>query len=401
MILADLVGAALWCGQVIFLVIILYGHLALWIGLFNRTHAMNIPCRWIRPTELFYVASAVGLLVFLTLRLTSDWTFSIKAWQVLQHSRWLFSYGIVCLVIAAWTTAKWLQRNLHQYQLTHVLSNNTEHFDIAKKLHQLPARGWSTRLFAYLPMNQMFDLCVNVKTLHVPRLPRELDGLTITHLSDLHFTGKITRPFFDLVFEQARSLNGDLIAITGDILESEPCYEWLAPTLGKLRAPLGIFFVLGNHDKRLKDVGQLRRSLTDLGLVDLGTSIARVRTRGRNLLFAGNEMPWFPSPVEVPSQGSDEDVRILLSHSPDQIEWAKQKGFDLMLAGHNHGGHIRLPGIGPIVCPSRYGVKYASGVFWESPTLLHVSRGISGLDPLRFNCPPELTKLVLRSEIRP
>jgi hypothetical protein len=70
-----------------------------------------------------------------------------------------------------------------------------------------------------------------------------------------------------------------------------------------------------------------------------------------------------------------------------------------MLSGHNHGGQVRLPGFGPVYSPSAFGCHYASGVFWESPTLLYVSRGISGKHPLRWNCLPELTRLVLRPAI--
>ncbi len=68
-----------------------------------------------------------------------------------------------------------------------------------------------------------------------------------------------------------------------------------------------------------------------------------------------------------------------------------------MLAGHTHGGQIRFPRIGPILAPSRYGVRFASGVFHLPPMVMHVSRGLSGLQPLRFNCPPELARLVLRA----
>jgi predicted MPP superfamily phosphohydrolase len=67
-----------------------------------------------------------------------------------------------------------------------------------------------------------------------------------------------------------------------------------------------------------------------------------------------------------------------------------------MLAGHNHGGQVRLPLVGPVFSPSLFGCRYASGVFWEPPTLLYVSRGISGQHPWRWRCPPELTKLILR-----
>ena len=68
-----------------------------------------------------------------------------------------------------------------------------------------------------------------------------------------------------------------------------------------------------------------------------------------------------------------------------------------MLAGHTHGGQVRLPWIGAIVAPSRHGVRYASGTFFEPPTVMHVSRGLSAEKPLRWNCAPELTKLTLRS----
>ena len=89
--------------------------------------------------------------------------------------------------------------------------------------------------------------------------------------------------------------------------------------------------------------------------------------------------------------------RLLLSHTPDQIQRARADQIDLMLAGHNHGGQVRFPLFGPVYSPSVYGCRYASGVFWEAPTLLHVSRGLGGRHPLRINCRPEVTRIVLRS----
>ncbi|MFP6613093.1 MAG: metallophosphoesterase, partial [Pirellulales bacterium] len=115
--------------------------------------------------------------------------------------------------------------------------------------------------------------------------------------------------------------------------------------------------------------------------------------------LAGNELPWFPPAADMStanSRGDDSQLlRIVLAHSPDQFVWARQHDADLMLAGHTHGGQIRLPVIGAIVSPSRYGTRYACGAFFEPPTVMHVSRGISGTVPVRHNCPPELTKLVL------
>ena len=95
--------------------------------------------------------------------------------------------------------------------------------------------------------------------------------------------------------------------------------------------------------------------------------------------------------------GDAQAFRILLSHTPDHIAWARAQGVDLMLSGHNHGGQIVLPVIGPVFAPSRFGVRYAGGAFWLEPTLLYVSRGLAGRHPLRINCPPELTRIVLEA----
>ena len=109
-------------------------------------------------------------------------------------------------------------------------------------------------------------------------------------------------------------------------------------------------------------------------------------------MITGNELPWFravddlPPPAEQP----ESDFAILLSHSPDQFEWALNYKFDVMFAGHTHGGQIAFPIIGPIVAPSRYGVSYAAGTYQMDSMLMHVSRGISGDEAIRVNSPPEL-----------
>ena len=109
----------------------------------------------------------------------------------------------------------------------------------------------------------------------------------------------------------------------------------------------------------------------------------------------GHEGPWFKPEPDL--SGCPERVfRLCLSHTPDNIRWAKQNSIDLMLAGHNHGGQVRFPVIGSLLVPSRYGRRYDCGIFHEPPTLLHVSRGLGGEHPLRYNCRPEVVKIVLR-----
>ncbi len=282
------------------------------------------------------------------------------------------------------------------------------------------------RRVALLPGNEQFSIEVSTKTYLLPRLPAEWDGLSLVQLSDLHFRGAVTRAYFEAVCEQAAALQPDLFVFTGDLLDDPRLLDWLPATLGKLSAPRGQFFILGNHDWYL-DVPLIRGELERLGWTDLaGCCALLTQPAAPPVVICGDETPWMgthpdvnrvaqaESPVgrallpvcssaptpdgqECPSYNSGvKAFRILLSHTPDNITWARRQPVDLMLSGHTHGGQIRLPVLGPVYSPSRSGCRYSAGVFWLDPTLLYVSRGISGREPIRYNCPPELTKLVLR-----
>ncbi|MHB8861657.1 MAG: metallophosphoesterase, partial [Pirellulaceae bacterium] len=254
-----------------------------------------------------------------------------------------------------------------------------------------------TRMCAAIPGNQILTVHAHHKVVQVAGLPPALDGLRIAQITDLHMTGQLTRPFFDVTIDCTNRWQPDVVTVTGDLVDDPACVAWLPATLGRLRSRYGVYAILGNHDQRLVDVARLRQTLIDCGIEDLGGR-CQVRTmRGVPILLAGNECPWFPpAPPIVWEAGQPRPFSILLSHSPDQFPWARRHGFNLMLAGHTHGGQICFPLVGPIVCPSRYGVWYASGLFERRPTLMHVSRGLSGVHPLRFRCPPELTLLELR-----
>lgn len=247
-----------------------------------------------------------------------------------------------------------------------------------------------------LPGNEQFTLEVNTKTYSLPRLPPEWDGLSIVHLADTHFTGAVTRGYFEAVCEQARELKPDLFVFTGDLLDDITLVDWIPQTFGSLHAPLGEYFVLGNHDSYV-DHTRIRGELDRRGWIDLSSRFVELSSPGAepSIVLAGDESPWMGTHPDL-SQVSEERFRILLSHTPDNIDWARKQKVDLMLAGHTHGGQICLPVLGPVYSPSHFGCRFASGVFWLNPTLMSVC-AISGREPIRYRCRPELTKLVLRS----
>ena len=249
-----------------------------------------------------------------------------------------------------------------------------------------------------LPFNEVLKICVQEKQVAIPRLLESRDPLRIVHLSDLHMSGRIERAYFERAVEEVNACEPDLVAITGDIVEREQCVDWIPATLGRLRAKGPVYYVLGNHDLHV-NVKRLHTALADAGLVHLGGECRELTVRGTPLVVAGNELPWFKPAADLRNCPAHDStglpLRIVLAHSPDQFDWAQANGVDLMLAGHLHGGQVRLPILGPIFAPSRYGVRYSAGVFTAGKTVMHVSRGTGSLTPLRYNCPPEITVLTL------
>ncbi len=248
---------------------------------------------------------------------------------------------------------------------------------------------------ARLPRNEQFTLEVHEKTYVLPRLPAAWDGLSIVHFSDCHFRGFVTEAYFQRVMDEVQRLQGDLVAFSGDLLDRKECLRWIPGTLGRVSAPLGCYFVLGNHDWYVEIEPQIRESLGAAGWIDISGRSMELQRDGARVVVCGTERPWLGTEPDL-SAVDAAAFRLLLSHSPDQIGWARRNHIDLMLAGHTHGGQIRLPILGPVYSPSVYGCRYASGVFWEPPTLMSVTRGVSGREPIRYNCRPEVTKLILR-----
>jgi predicted MPP superfamily phosphohydrolase len=386
----------------------IFGHWALCIYAINRLHATALPHRFMKVVDLIWyvllfvlpVAAAAAVLADPSAgwRILSPAAVSQAGWRAL-----LLVYASVCWMVAPLAIRAWIGHRRSAIATPRLESNHTTRINVSRHLGRMPSASLATSLLARLPGNQVFDLWIHDKSLRLPRLPSALDGLRISHLSDLHLTGRVAKEFFELVVDQTNSLESDLIVITGDIIDKRRCFPWLADVLGQLKARYGVYFVLGNHDLRIRDELGLRTELARLGLTDLGGRCHKIDVHGQPVLLAGNELPWFAPAADMNavrmSASTERPFRIAVAHSPDQFEWARHHDFDLLLAGHTHGGQIRFPVIGPVFSPSQHGVRYAAGTFYQEPTLMHVSRGLSGTRPLRFNCPPELARLILRSEM--
>lgn len=377
----------------------LLGHFALFVATFNRLHGLAIYRPLRRYIELLLIIGFLLAVGWYALDWWQTGAGPARRWQ--ESGAWpSFGYVELCLLSAVAVVPYWLWPRVARRPPSQLVGYQSHTNDVEAEMGPLPRHGTQGKLFAKFPGNEVYKLETNRKTLQLASLPSELAGLTITHLSDLHLTGELARAYYDYIVDAANRLSSDVIILSGDIIESEACLPWLSETLGRLQAPLGKYFVLGNHDKRMPNVDVVRRVMQENGWIDLGGKCQPAMWKNCRVLLAGNERPWFPAVAEQELCDAEESAanafRILVSHSPDQLPWARRYGFSLMLAGHNHGGQICFPFFGPLVAPSLYGTRYAGGLFYESPTLLHVSRGIGGEHPLRWNCLPELTQLELQ-----
>jgi len=373
------------------------GHLALWVELVNRVHAFGIRRIWVDLLTL--ACGAMLACIPPAVAAVLSGLFQLRSPEVLEFiEKVIWCYLAVCSAFFLIDFTRRLIWRLRSKGGGALLSNHTSSVTLPTSEGPLLAPGVPSWL-GNLPGNQVLQLCLQEKEIAIPRLTAAGDPIRIAHISDLHMCGRIARAYFEQVVEEVNALNPDLVAITGDIVEYEKCLAWIPSTLARLRAPSGVFYVLGNHDRHHIDQFRLTTTLAEAGLQYLGGTYRTLTVRGIPLLLAGNEMPWLWPAANLhncaPHDEAGLPLRIVLAHSPDQFRWAQANDVDLMLAGHLHGGQVCLPWIGAIVAPSNFGVKYASGVFTAGNTVMHVTRGTGSLSPLRYNCPPEISLLKL------
>jgi predicted MPP superfamily phosphohydrolase len=383
--------------NVIYWILSFIGHVGLWCMLYNHTHATSWPRIVRKRCEKFIIVATAAIFVWFCIWLIRHRT--IDFWERELKSFVECGYLFMTMAMGIFLTVRWVYRKSksnpncvldRQQSLTDVQS------EIGRSVYLTPV----AQKLGMIPFNQAHKLAVDRIRLGIKRLPLPLEGFRICQLSDFHLTGQMDLEWFEHVVAKANEFDPDLILITGDLIDEAPCLDWIEPVFGRLKAKHGIFFVRGNHDLRIKDQQYLLQRLESVGMRWIGGKWERLEIEGVGIYLAGNELPWFAGaedlskrPHQVHGESGMEDLpclKILLSHTPDQITWAKDYDFDLIFAGHNHGGQIAIPYIGPIVAPSRHGVLYASGTFAIGDAVMHVSRGLSGDECIRINCPPEV-----------
>jgi predicted MPP superfamily phosphohydrolase len=264
---------------------------------------------------------------------------------------------------------------------------------------------------AYASAVEPTDLLVTPYALTPPNWPAG-QKLTITVIADLHAGGPhITLPQIARIVDNANALRSDLIVLLGDYkaqykIPFKPIENALwSAELARLHAPLGVWAILGNHDWWF-DIYGVRKALADARIPILENDAKLLGPSGQKFWLAGlgdQEAHWvgpgrFRGVDDLPGtlkQIRTDDPVVLLVHEPDIFTQVPQR-VTLTLAGHTHGGQVRIPLIWPHFVPSRYGARFAYGHIVESGRHMIVSGGLgTSTIPARLGVPPEILHVTL------
>lgn len=250
--------------------------------------------------------------------------------------------------------------------------------------------------------HQNTELTASHYVFRSPKVKGALEGFRITQISDLHnrVFGKDNCRLMALVEAQLP----DLLVITGDFIDSyHENIERALDTARRLARIAPCYFVTGNHEQRMSRERQeaFYRSLEEAGVVVLRNEAVQLglgrgfRLVGVDCNLARTGMLW-----DLMAGRPAEELNILLSHKPHYVKSYEQAGPDLVLAGHAHGGQMRLPGLGGLFAPGQGPLpKYTAGMYRLGKTVLCVSRGLGNSSfPLRVENKPELVTVILRGE---
>ncbi|WP_335871589.1 metallophosphoesterase [Bacillus sp. 2205SS5-2] len=240
-------------------------------------------------------------------------------------------------------------------------------------------------------------------------LPKSFQGYKLVHLTDLHNKnfGKNQEPLVRKIQKQAP----DLIVITGDLIDSKKYNEEIS--LNLIQQIMGIapvYFVTGNHEAWSGKFPALEEKLTSLGVHILRNASKKIELEDEFIQLVGLEDPAFATSIGSESGATtislqqavptEEGFTVVLAHRPEHFLLYAEQKVDLILAGHAHGGQVRIPLIGGLVAPNQgFLPKYDYGRFEQNQSTMIVGRGLgNSIIPQRIFNSPELVVITLEQE---
>jgi uncharacterized protein len=233
----------------------------------------------------------------------------------------------------------------------------------------------------------------------IPNLPKDLDGLRIVQVTDIHLSPFLSESELARVIDMANETRAHLALVTGDLISrrGDPLDACLAQ-LARLRADAGVLGCLGNHEVYTGTENYVTSQGRRVGIEFLRDAASELRFGSATINFAGVDYQKFQSHYLVGAEHliAPGALNVLLSHNPDVFPVAAEKGFDLTIAGHTHGGQVDFEILHQHVNVARYFTPYVRGLYGDGKSSIYVSTGIGTIGvPIRLGAPPEISLLRL------
>src|SRR5438067_7861711 len=282
------------------------GHAAVWVPVLNNLYGRRIPKHVLKPlrslTGVVLLAGWVGW----PLAAGPDPADAVRRTREGEFGPLAQLYLGTCLLMGmAVFPAITLGRLLRKTPVA-VVAEHTRTLDLWPECGPKLLGDGKYRHVPRLPFNCVFKVDFTDLTLALPGLPPAWDGLTVLHLSDLHFLGTPSRLFYDRIIDELVAAGpADVVALTGDYVDTPTHHRWIIPVLGRLKWREAGLAILGNHDKYF-DPDRVRRRLRRLGYHVLSNRWEVVTVRGLPLVAVGHEGPWFhpdPDVTGLPAEG--------------------------------------------------------------------------------------------------
>ncbi len=245
-------------------------------------------------------------------------------------------------------------------------------------------------------LNEANTLEVEKIEIRLERLPKNLEGFRVLHLSDIHHSPFTSLEHITRAIEIGNSLQPDMCILTGDYVSHESEYiEPVAEVMGRLESEFGTFACLGNHD-HWTDGEMMTNAMREANITVLNNEGFRFTAKDSSFWLAGvDDYMVGKTDLRAALRGSfPDEMKLLLAHNPKILNRAARADVDLIFSGHTHGGQVKIRDDEKRILPRR---KLKNGLYRRKDTQIYITRGIGTVVlPVRYQCPPEISLIELR-----
>jgi hypothetical protein len=257
-------------------------------------------------------------------------------------------------------------------------------------------------VMGYGALIQRTDFRVREVDIPITGLHPDLEGLRILHLSDIHLSAFLSERELAGVIDASNELRPNLAFMTGDLISgrADPLDQCIRQ-LARVKSDAGMFGCMGNHERYVRAEAYTARAAAKVGIPFLRRESRQLHFGAATINIAGSDFESHRNRNRYLS-GMERFVQpgvlnILLQHSPDVFPAAASKGYNLLLAGHTHGGQVTVEILDQSINPARFFTPYVYGLYRTGTAAAYVTRGIGTIGiPARIGAPPEISLLRLR-----